>query len=71
MSGHEREIVLGDAEQRHDHIQRIVDPDRLHEVAFTAGGGQLVDEPLGQRVHLLLKLASALGLNQLTPMARY
>ena len=47
---HPREVRLGDAQQRHDHVERVIDRDLLNEIAFRAHRQHLVDVVAGQLV---------------------
>ncbi len=58
---HPREILLGQAEQRHDHVEREVHRDLGDEVAFRADVAHPVDVALGQKVGLHLQVAHGLG----------
>ena len=58
---HPREVFLGQAEQRHDHVEREIDGDLGDEVAFRADVAHPVDVALGQLVDVHLQIAHRLG----------
>ena len=57
---HPREVFLGQAEQRHDHVEREFDSDLGDEVAFRADVAHPVDVALGQLVDVHLEVAHGL-----------
>ena len=54
---HPRKILLGDAEQRHDHVQRVIHRNISDEVALGTDVAHLVNGDLGQLVDVNLQVA--------------
>ena len=54
---HPREVLLGDAEQRHDDVQRVIHRNIGDEVALGTDVAHLVDGDLGQLVDVDLQVA--------------
>ncbi len=59
---HAVEVALGQAEEREDHVERVVHRDVAHEVAFGAQLGHAVDEADRQLLHAVLHALESVGL---------
>ena len=57
---HARKISLRNAQQRHDHVERVVHRDLLHEIALRSGA-HLVHVPFGEFVDTALRFRIAFG----------
>ena len=58
---HSREVRLGYAQQRHDHVQRVIHRDLLNEIALGAHRHHLVDVVLGKLVDANLQRPHRFG----------